>query len=545
MRKDFETQLVIAIKSCPIVYIPHFHYGFVDEEISVVLSRSRTGLPPNLKVIEFDAARNMIIDFESKEKHPNADDRSFDFFNAWVLGDDEDEKIIVLKNFSHLIQKKSQGEKKYISYLQVFAEKYERGDYDKEKTILIVSPEPPTDLAEGLENIITTITIDAPNDDEIYEEIKKENFVESLSEQKKELIRKDLCRTLLGLQYYEIKQIIRSTLAQDKDVLTEMSAATALKEKKQIVRKSGIIEVVDTNISFKDIGGLDVLKKDLEQKATIYQNLREATDHGLPLPKGVLILGMPGCGKSMIAKAIANEFNVSLLRLDIGRLMGKYVGQSEGNLRKALEVAEAAHPCILWIDEIEKAFAGTDGNNKDMLATRLMGYFLTWMQERKSAVYIVATANDVMKPEFMRKGRFDDVYFVDFPNKIERKDIFEQKLKPFIDSRKSIIDIKLSDSDIQEITEEKLSGFSGAEIECVVSTVMEKSFVNYVKSSDIATNRTKQTADKKVFIEVIDKIGDSITSKQKSDKPENRTNIEKIRDFQKIYKFTPATTPEK
>lgn len=120
------------------------------------------------------------------------------------------------------------------------------------------------------------------------------------------------------------------------------------------------------------------------------------------MPKGILILGMPGCGKSMIAKSIANAFNVSLLRLDVNRLMGQYVGQSESNLRRALQTAEAAHPCVLWIDEIEKAFAGNEGGHNDIVI-RLMGHFLTWMQERKTAVYIVATANDVMRPELMRK----------------------------------------------------------------------------------------------------------------------------------------------
>ena len=215
-----------------------------------------------------------------------------------------------------------------------------------------------------------------------------------------------------------------------------------MEEKKQIVKKSGIVEVVDANVQFSEVGGLDVIKEQLEVKREIFQNLNLASECNLPLPKGILIIGMPGCGKSMIAKSVANLFDMSLLRLDINRLMGQYVGQSEANLRKALETAEAAHPCVLWIDEIEKAFAGSNngGNNNDMLVMRLMGHFLTWMQERKTPVYIVATANDVMRPEFMRKGRFDEVYFVDFPNAAERKDIFEKKISHYKKSKSGIFD---------------------------------------------------------------------------------------------------------
>lgn len=157
--------------------------------------------------------------------------------------------------------------------------------------------------------------------------------------------------------------------------LSQTTIKLALEEKKQIVKKSGIVEVVDANVEFSEVGGLDVIKEQLEEKKEIFHNLNLATECNLPLPKGILIIGMPGCGKSMIAKSVVNLFDMSLLRLDINRLMGQYVGQSEANLRKALETAEAAHPCVLWIDEIEKAFAGSNngGNNNDMLVMRLMG----------------------------------------------------------------------------------------------------------------------------------------------------------------------------
>ena len=260
----------------------------------------------------------------------------------------------------------------------------------------------------------------------------------------------------------------------------------------------------------------------------------------------------------MIAKSIASEFGVSLLRLDINRLMGQYVGQSEANLRSALATAEAAHPCVLWIDEIEKAFAGSNGQNNDMLVMRLMGHFLTWMQERKTPVYIVATANDVMRPEFMRKGRFDEVYFVDFPNEVERRQIFEMKIAKFRDDPDSIFDftgVKELDSIVKEM-EGKYGGFSGAEIESVVNTVIEKKFVEFLNalSEDKKQTTAKAPLDEKDFTDEAKAIKDAVMANQKSreyeqyqkdkTRPKNEhawTNIERIREMQEKYKFTKAT----
>ena len=253
---------------------------------------------------------------------------------------------------------------------------------------------------------------------------------------------------------------------------------------------------------------------------------------------------MPGCGKSMIAKSVANLFNMSLLRLDINRLMGQYVGQSEANLRRALETAEAAHPCVLWIDEIEKAFAGSNnGGNNDMLVMRLMGHFLTWMQERKTPVYIVATANDAMRPEFMRKGRFDEVYFVDFPTETERKEIFKSKIDKYKDSKSGIFDfseLKSYDKIAEEMVGTSGSGFSGAEIENLVNVVMNKSFVEYIaeqknnKAKGISTTPRRKITEE-AFLEQIKKMKDSVISNQSG------TTVRRIRELKKVYNFPSAS----
>jgi len=204
-------------------------------------------------------------------------------------------------------------------------------------------------------------------------------------------------------------------------------------------------------------------------------------------------------GKSLTAKATARLFNVPLLRLDIGKLLGKYVGESEENMRRAIGMAEAVSPCVLWIDEIEKAFAGVGDSGGNEVTTRLFGYFLTWMQEKKSSVFVVATSNDIsnLPPEFLRKGRFDEIFFVDFPNEEERKNIIELHLKKRKKWNKSIDTIKLL---------KETNGYSGADIEAVIKDTIEKAFINEWK--EIRTdNILKELADTKpMSISLKDKI---------------------------------------
>ena len=400
-----------------------------------------------------------------------------------------------------------------------------------------------------LSEISTIINVPLPTQSEIQEIVANLIVAPYLSE-REDILKEDFCRHLQGLQFHEIEQIIRSSLEKVNGYLTPRMIDYALEEKKQIIKKSGIIEVVDTDVTFKQIGGLEVLIEDLERKSILYHNLSELHKLRLPLPKGVLIMGMPGCGKSMIAKAIASNFEVSLLRLDISKLMGQYVGQSEENLRKALATAEAAHPCVLWIDEIEKAFAGANGsgNDGDMLVQRMMGYFLTWMQERKTAVYIVATANDVMRPEFMRKGRFDEVYFVDFPTLTERSSIFRKSLAQYLrDDLKETFDFSKFTEDDQSSVVAKMDQFSGAEIVSVINSVIERRYVDYARQREkkSSTPILPVSITKDMFYEVINEIAPSIMSKQTSGNEHEKTAIEKIRELQKTYHFKLASKIDK
>ena len=561
INQKFKNQMITGILSSPILYIPHFHYSYVDKVLNEILPEKEDKdsiLGLTRKAIMEITLEGDIINFLTKKEYRQR--RIIDLFDEIITYQDtrkddqnfEDGQLIFLiKNSFELlhdivIQRK----------LQTIAAKYERNEYPRELTIILVSPQPVELLPYEVEKLITVVEIPSPTVKEIECFIKKslpvsKQFVNLSSE-----LITDLTRSLQGLQQYEIEQIIRSTRIRTGDCLTEKTIQYALEEKKSIVKKSGIIEVVDSDVSFEQVGGLQVLQNDLKQKAILFRHLSEITKVKLPLPKGILILGMPGCGKSLIAKSIANEFGVSLLRLDINRLMGQYVGQSEANLRKALSTAEAAHPCVLWIDEIEKAFAGANGSNNSSndIVLRLMGHFLTWMQERKTAVYIVATANDVMRPEFMRKGRFDEVYFVDFPSLTERIDILNKKIDHYQQDtfQQNIFDLTELTANVRnEIAQEMSSnpekektshdGFSGSEIEGVVNAVMERKYIQYLQLLQENKNcRKKIVVKKSDFIDEINNVKSSVMSNQKGKNGE-KTSVERIRQLQEIYKFRSAS----
>lgn len=279
----------------------------------------------------------------------------------------------------------------------------------------------------------------------------------------------DLAFAFKGLSEFEILNILSLAVAEYGE-LTRKDLSLVFEQKKQMILKSGILEMIPLKEKIDDIGGLENLKEWLKRKATIIKNIKKAENFGVDMPKGVLIAGVPGCGKSLCAKAAASLFEVPILRLDVGKLMGKYLGESESNLRKAITLTEAISPCVLWVDELEKAFSGigTDGGHE--VTGRLFGTFLTWMQEKTSATFVVATANDITKlpPELLRKGRFDEIFFVGLPKDNERRKIFEIHIS------------KRRKQDVDNIDFNKLvsltDGYSGADIEGVVKDAIESAF---------------------------------------------------------------------
>lgn len=558
--KEFKNQLWTCIQSCPIVYINHFHDQYVDEALIELLKNNDM---PEETIVEYDYGKDAIVSFDTKSI--DSDMKSYkglkDFISKIVDGkiknEQSDESIPKrLFLFKGLGCKTLRENEAILSLLQTFASRYEVGAYEYDTTVIIVSPERVETLPLSIRKFVTVLEIAPPVTDEIRELIKIMIGEKNYDNPRQRRAVEDMVRTLQGLQMYEVKQTLRTVLKLNNNRISDKAVRLALKEKKRIVKKSGIIEVVDTDISFDDVGGLQKLRQDLEVKSAIYNNLGDAEKYHIPIPKGILVIGMPGCGKSMIAQATANKFGVSLLRLDVSRLMGKYVGESEANLRLALATAEAAHPCVLWIDEIEKAFAGGNGKSgdNDMLVMRMMGHFLTWMQERKTPVYIVATANDVMRPEFMRKGRFDEVYFVDFPTENERAQILEVKIKKYTqDINNQLFDFS-EIGDCRDVVKEmkgEYGGFSGSEIECVLNMVVETRFQDYLREKAKASNEnfipSQIKISKEDFKKAIDTIKSSVMANQKSKKKKEedylreKTSIERIKDMQSTYNFVNAS----
>jgi SpoVK/Ycf46/Vps4 family AAA+-type ATPase len=247
--------------------------------------------------------------------------------------------------------------------------------------------------------------------------------------------------------------------------LDRRAIAVMAEEKRQVVRKTGVLEYLDNPDSLDGVGGLGDLKTWLRKRGRAFG--RQAREFGLPEPRGILLVGAPGCGKSLVAKCVARQWDLPLLRLDVGRLMAGLVGASEENARKALKVAEDLSPVVLWADELEKGFAGLGGDGGT--SARVLGTFLTWMQEKRAPVFVIATANDLerLPPELLRKGRFDEIFFVDLPDEAEREAI----LGIHLEKRRR----HLPDHDLAGLAR-AAEGFSGAELEQAVIDALYDAF---------------------------------------------------------------------
>jgi SpoVK/Ycf46/Vps4 family AAA+-type ATPase len=283
--------------------------------------------------------------------------------------------------------------------------------------------------------------------------------------------KKKIVDAALGLTESEISYVLSKALVRKKD----FDIATILGEKKHIIRKSGILEFFETDTQWSDVGGLEVLKDWLKKRQAAFT--QEARDFGLPIPKGILLIGVPGCGKSLTAKAVSGLWQMPLLRLDVGKVFSSLVGSSEENIRRAIRTAEAVAPSILWLDEIEKGFSGTKSSGESDAGTtaRVFASFITWLQEKTTPVFVIATANDVsmLPPELLRKGRFDEVFFVDLPSPTERGDILRIQLQKL--NRRSLVQRDPDVFDVPAIVS-RTQAFSGAEIEQVVTSALYDAF---------------------------------------------------------------------
>ncbi len=334
------------------------------------------------------------------------------------------------------------------------------------KSIILLSPL--LTLPKELSKEITVLDIPLPGMNEFKELI---NDIKSNNSALIELDKNEsstLSRAAHGLTLSEAENVFSKAIVCQRK-LTSKGLNFILNEKKQIVRKSGILEFYPTGHNINQLGGFDNLKKWLQERGRALFS-QKAKNFGLPSPKGILLLGPPGTGKSLTAKIVSNYWKLPLLKLDFGKIFSGLVGSSEENMRMALKTAEGLSPSVLWVDEIEKGLAGgKSGSSDGGTAARVFGSLLTWMQEKNSMVFVIATANDISKlpPELMRKGRFDEIFFLDLPSDEEREEIFKIHLKK-VGRDPSKFDIQL----FSKISNE----FTGAEIEQSVIDSLFKSF---------------------------------------------------------------------
>jgi SpoVK/Ycf46/Vps4 family AAA+-type ATPase len=338
------------------------------------------------------------------------------------------------------------------------------------KTIVLVSPvqEIPTEL----EKEVTVLNYPLPTRDDLSGLLDK--IIQDVSQFKQVKIDLDeagrdrLLQAALGLTLGEAENVFAKIIVKDErlsgDDVNEVFA-----EKQQIIRKSGLLEYYATEESFANVGGMSVLKDWLNKRSAAFT--KEAREFGLPAPKGILMLGVQGCGKSLCAKAVSTQWQLPLLRFDMGRMFGSLVGSSEENVRRAISVAESVAPAILWVDEIDKAFAGSQGSGATDGGTtaRVFGTFLTWLSEKTAPVFVVATANDIsqLPPELLRKGRLDEIFFVDLPSQAERLEIFRIHL---LRRRRA------ADTFDLEALAEASKDCSGAEIEEAINSALYDAF---------------------------------------------------------------------
>ena len=361
-------------------------------------------------------------------------------------------------------------------------------------------------LPAELEKYITVLQIPLPKRNELGEVldiVAKQSKVEL-----KTNLRNRLIDAALGMTSMEAD--LAYCLASVKDGFDDKSPFTVSSEKEQIIRKSGILDYFPKNESLKNVGGMENLKEWLKKRQLAYD--KEARDWGLKEPKGLLLLGVPGCGKSLIAKSIASSWNMPLLRLDVGKVFQGIVGSSEDNIRKAIATAEAVAPCVLWIDEIEKGLSGvqSSGATDGGVTSRIFSTILTWMQEKTAPVFVVATANNInqLPPELLRKGRFDEIFFVDLPSQKEKENIFSIHLQK---NRQNVSSFAL------DILAQKAEGFNGAEIE---ECVKEAMFTAYVESQE------SNIAPKLQMIHILDAIKNTV--------PLSKTMEKQITDLRKF-----------
>jgi ATPase family associated with various cellular activities (AAA) len=453
---SFQSELELLVRArYPILYVITSEESRVEEAVlSVARKRQK-------KVFEWSCSTGIVPAGASiqSQKHRNAATRDPLAALDYVI-DLVEPALFIFKDFHPFL---TRGNHAIIRRLKEIALHLK----NSVKTIILVSPL--MEIPPELEKEITVMNFPLPTRedlsgllDRILAEVKEVEI--SLDDTSRD----QLLQAALGLTLAEAENVFARILVKEGRLSGE-NVNEVFAEKQQIIRKNGLLEYYSAAEDFEHVGGLAVLKDWLNKRALAFSV--EARAFGLPPPRGILLLGVQGCGKSLCAKAVANQWRLPLLRFDMGRMFGSLVGSSEENVRRAISVAESVAPAVLWVDEIDKAMAGTQasGATDGGTTARVFGTFLTWLSEKSAPVFVVATANDIsqLPPELLRKGRMDEIFFVDLPAPAERAEIFRIHL-----SKRKRNPVEF---DIEALSEAS-HGCSGAEIEEAINSGLYDAF---------------------------------------------------------------------
>lgn len=455
----------------PVLYLTSFEYERTKQKIDGIINLLRSE-KKEVRLFNWNCVEGLnLIITDGQHQYLGEEYDDAEMVLKYIYNNKEASKdIFILEDFDSYIE-----EEKVKFYIRSIAE---RAKYTNTHAIILSAV---YKLPIELEKYVTVLNIPLPDRFDIERtlgQVERQCKINLSVEMRNRMV-----DAALGMTSMEAD--LAFCLAAVKDDLGENAPYTVSSEKEQIIRKSGILDYFPTNENLKDVGGMEVLKDWLFKRQKAYE--KKARDFGLQEPKGLLLLGVPGCGKSLTAKTIAASWKMPLLRLDIGKVFQGLVGSSEDNIRKAIATAEAVAPCVLWIDEIEKGLSGvqSSGATDGGVTSRIFSTILTWMQEKTSPVFIVATANNInlLPPELLRKGRFDEIFFVDLPNREERKKIFEIHLAKKNQNSKSFP---------MEMLSKKTEGFNGAEIE---ECIKEAMFAAYVDNPEAPVLKASHLVD--------------------------------------------------
>ena len=339
------------------------------------------------------------------------------------------------------------------------------------KAIIIIGSD--FNIPKELQDLITVIQFQLPIENEISQELTR--LINSLNIKVNADLFESLTQACQGLSLERIRRVLSKIIATHKTI-DENSIGILLSEKKQIISQTEILEYWSVNEKITNIGGVEILKDWLKKRKSSFSI--QAANYGLPTPRGLLLVGIQGTGKSLTAKAIATEWQLPLLKLDVGKLFGGIVGESESRLRQMIEVSETLAPCILWIDEIDKAFSINESKGDSGTSNRVLATFISWLSEKTKPVFVVATANnvDLLPLEIIRKGRFDEIFFLDLPQTQEREQIFQIHIQEFRPNTWESFDYEK----LAQLSE----SFSGAEIK---QSIIEAMYLAFYEQREFTT----------------------------------------------------------